>query len=59
VANVPAGAPQGDAVAVLKSEAGRRHRKLIMFGTVFGVGVFAAGVGGWKFAHRPSKYWPA
>ena len=57
--NTPGGAPQGDAVAVLKSEAGGKHKKLILFGTVFGVGAFVVGVGGWKFTHRASKYWPA
>jgi plastocyanin len=55
----PGGAPQGDAVAVLKSEAGGKHKKLILFGTLFGVGAFVVGVGGWKFTHRASKYWPA
>jgi len=55
----PDGAPQGDAVAVLKTEPAGRHKTLILFGTVFGVGVFVAGVGGWKFTHRASKYWPA
>jgi len=58
-AGAPGGAPQGDAVAVLKSEAGGRHKKLILFGTVFGVGAFVVGVGSWKFTHRASKYWPA
>ena len=58
-AGAPGGAPQGDAVAVLKSEPAGRHKKLILFGTVFGVGAFAFGVGGWKFTHRASKYWPA
>ena len=59
VAEAPSGTPQGDTVAVLKSEAGGRHRRMILVVTVFGVGVFAFGVGGWKFAHRASKYWPA
>ena len=58
-AGAPTGAPQGDAVAVLKSERVNHHRKLILLGTVFGIGAFAAGVGGWKFTHRASKYWPA
>jgi plastocyanin len=57
--NAPGGAPQGDAVAVLKSEAGAKHKKLILVGTMFGVGAFAVGVGGWKYTHRASKYWPA
>ena len=26
---------------------------------MIGVSAFALGVGGWKWAHRPSKYWPA
>ena len=55
----PGGAPQGDAVAVLKTEPVAHHKRLILFGTVFGVGAFALGVGGWKFTHRSSKYWPA
>ena len=46
-------------MAVLKSEAGGRHRRLILVGTVFGVGAFVMGVGGWKYSHRASKYWPA
>jgi plastocyanin len=58
-ANTPAGAPQGDAVAVLKAERVGKHKKLILFGTLFGVGAFVVGVGGWKFTHRASKYWPA
>jgi plastocyanin len=49
----------GDTIAVLKNEAGGRKRKLVLFGTLFGVGAFAAGVGGWKYMNRPSKYWPA
>ncbi len=59
VAEAPSGTPQGDTVAVLKRESGGRHRKLILVVTVFGVGAFAFGVGGWKFSHRASKYWPA
>lgn len=59
LAEAPAEVPQGDSVAVLKSESGGDRRRLILFGTMFGVGVFALGVGGWKYAHRASKYWPA
>ena len=59
VAEAPDDVPQGDTVAVLKNEPTGRRRKLIMLGTLVGVGVFAAGVGGWKYATRPSKYWPA
>jgi plastocyanin len=59
VAEAPEGAPQGDTVAILKSEPGGHRRRLIAIGTVLGVGAFVAGVGGWKWAHRPSKYWPA
>jgi hypothetical protein len=46
-------------VAILKTEPVAHHKRLILFGTVFGVGAFALGVGGWKFTHRSSKYWPA
>ncbi|HZQ75744.1 MAG TPA: hypothetical protein VFE55_00330 [Acidimicrobiia bacterium] len=59
LAGAPSGVPQGDAVAVLKHEAGGKHRKLILVVTGLGVGAFAFGVGGWKYAHRASKYWPA
>jgi len=59
VAAPPSGVPQGDTVAVLKRETGGKHRKLILLGTGLGVGAFAFGVGGWKYAHRASKYWPA
>jgi plastocyanin len=59
VAEAPEGTPQGDTVAILKAEPGGHRRRLIAIGTVFGVGAFAAGVGGWKWANRPSKYWPA
>ncbi|MDQ1516865.1 MAG: Copper binding protein plastocyanin/azurin family [Actinomycetota bacterium] len=59
VASAPAEAPQGDTVAVLKAEAGGKHRRIILFGTIFGVGAFVFGVGGWKYTHRASKYWPA
>jgi plastocyanin len=55
----PSEIPQGDTVALIKNGAGGHRRKLIMFGTLFGVGAFAFGVGGWKFTHRASKYWPA
>ncbi len=55
----PADVPHGDTIAVLKNEPGGRKRKLVLFGTLFGVGAFAAGVGGWKYMNRPSKYWPA
>jgi plastocyanin len=55
----PGEVPHGDTIAVLKNEAGGRKRKLVLFGTIFGVGAFAAGVGGWKYMNRPSKYWPA
>jgi plastocyanin len=58
-ANPPGGVPQGDAVAVLKHEGPAHHRKLILIGTGLGMGAFAFGVGGWKYAHRASKYWPA
>jgi plastocyanin len=58
-AALPTEAPHGDTVAVLKPEPTGRHRRLILFGTMFGVGAFVFGVGGWKFAHRASKYWPA
>jgi hypothetical protein len=59
VAEHPEEAPQGDTVAILKAEPGGHRRRLIAIGTVLGAGVFVAGVGGWKWAHRPSKYWPA
>jgi plastocyanin len=58
-AGVPSGVPQGDAVAVLKHEPGGKHRKLILVVTGLGVGAFIFGVGGYKYAHRASKYWPA
>ena len=51
--------PHGDTIAVLKNEPGGRKRKLVLFGTLLGIGAFAAGVGGWKYMNRPSKYWPA
>ena len=59
LAEAPADVPHGDTIAVLKNEPGGRKRKLVLFGTLFGVGAFAAGVGGWKYMNRPSKYWPA
>jgi plastocyanin len=59
LAQNPGDAPHGDTIAVLKNEPGGHRRRLILFGTLFGVGVFAAGVGGWKYVNRPSKYWPA
>jgi plastocyanin len=59
VAGAPSAVPQGDAIAVLKHEGHGKHRKLILLVTGFGVGAFAFGVGGWKYAHRASKYWPA
>jgi plastocyanin len=59
LAGTPSGVPQGDAVAVLKHEPGGKHRTLVLLVTGFGVGAFAFGVGGWKYAHRASKYWPA
>jgi hypothetical protein len=56
----PGEAPHGDTIAVLKNEAGGGgKRKLVLFVTVFGVGAFAAAVGGWKYVNRSSKYWPA
>ncbi|MDQ1496854.1 MAG: Copper binding protein plastocyanin/azurin family [Actinomycetota bacterium] len=59
VAAAPTGAPQGDTVAVLKAEPGGKHRRIILLGTIVGVGAFVFGVGGWKYTHRASKYWPA
>jgi hypothetical protein len=59
VAEAPAEIPQGDTVAVIKNETGGHRRKLIMLGTLFGIGAFGLGVGAWKFTHRSSKYWPA
>jgi len=59
LAAAPSGVPQGDAIAVLKHEGAGKHRKLILVGLGLGVGAFAFGVGGWKYAHRASKYWPA
>ena len=58
--DAPGETPQGEAVAVIKNtEPGGQRRKLILFGTLFGVGAFALGVGAWKYINRPSKYWPA
>ena len=59
LAENPGDVPHGDTIAVLKNEPSGRKRKLVLFGTLFGVGAFAAGVGGWKYLNRPSKYWPA
>jgi plastocyanin len=59
VAEAPGEVPQGDTVAVLKAEPGGHRRRLILVGMMFGVGVFVVSVGGWKFVHRASKYWPA
>jgi plastocyanin len=59
LAGDPGDIPHGEAVAVLKNEQGGHRRRLILFGTILGVGAFAAGVGGWKYVNRPSKYWPA
>lgn len=55
----PEGTPQGDTVAILKSEPGGKRRKVILIGTMIGIGAFALGVGGWKWMNRPSRYWPA
>jgi plastocyanin len=51
--------PQGDTVALIKNEPAGHRRKLVMIITLAGMGAFAGGVGGWKFMHRSSKYWPA
>jgi plastocyanin len=59
LAQNPADVPHGDTIAVLKNEPAGRKRKLVMFGTLFGVGAFVTGVGAWKYLNRPSKYWPA
>ena len=59
LAQNPGEVPQGDTIAVLKNEPGGRKRKLVMIATLFGVGAFFAGVGGWKYMNRSSKYWPA
>jgi plastocyanin len=59
VAQNPADVPHGDTIAVLKNEQGGHKRKLVLFGTIFGMGAFAAGVGGWKYMNRSSRYWPA
>lgn len=59
LAQHPGEVPHGDTIAVLKNEPGGRKRKLVMLGTLFGVGAFFAGVGGWKYMNRSSKYWPA
>lgn len=59
LAQHPSEVPHGDTIAVLKNEPGGRKRKLVMFATIFGVGAFFAGVGGWKYMNRSSKYWPA
>ena len=60
LAEAPGEIPQGESVAVIKNaEPGGARRKLILFGTLFGVGAFALGVGAWKYTHRASKYWPA
>jgi plastocyanin len=59
LAQNPGEVPHGDTIAVLKNEPGGRKRKLVMIATLFGVGAFFAGVGGWKYMNRSSKYWPA
>jgi hypothetical protein len=59
LAGAPTEIPQGEAVAVIKNEAGGHKKKLVIYITLAGIGAFALGVGGWKFSHRSSKYWPA
>lgn len=59
LAQNPGEVPHGDTIAVLKNEDGGGKRKLVLFATIFGVGAFIAGVGGWKYMNRSSRYWPA
>lgn len=56
----PDGAPEGDAIALLKSKkggSGKAMKLLIVSG--LGLGALGIGTAGYKYANRSSKYFPA
>jgi plastocyanin len=54
----PSSTPTGEAVALLKEKHGRKGVKLLIV-TGLGIGALGVGAGGYKFANRSSKYFPA
>jgi plastocyanin len=56
--STPPAPPEGNAVAVLDDKPARSGMKALV---AAGVGIVLLGLGGagWRFVHRPSKYWPA
>jgi len=58
--SAPAGTPEGDAIALLKSKKngnGKAVKLLIVCG--LGLGALGVGTAGYKYANRSSKYFPA
>jgi hypothetical protein len=54
----PTSTPQGDAVALIKHKHSDNAKKLLIV-TGLGIAVLGIGAGGYKWANRSSKYFPA
>ena len=56
--DTPGDAPEGEAIALLKSKRGGNGKKLLI-ASGLGLGLLGVGTAGYKFVNRSSKYFPA
>jgi plastocyanin len=54
----PPAPPQGNAVALFDQKPAPRGKR-ILIATGLAIAALGIGAAGWRFAHRPGKYWPA
>jgi plastocyanin len=59
VADAPTSTPEGEAIALLKSEKTNRKGVKLLIISGLGLGALGLGTAGYKFANRSSKYFPA
>lgn len=55
--SAPGSTPEGEAIALLKSE--KRSGKKLLIASGIGLGILGFGAAGYKFSNRSSKYFPA
>lgn len=55
----PTSTPEGEAIALLKSKNGGGKAKKLLIVTGLGLGILGLGAGGYKWANRSSRYFPA
>jgi plastocyanin len=59
VADAPTSTPEGEAIALLKSDKTNRKGVKLLIISGLGLGALGLGAAGYKFANRSSKYFPA